>query len=79
MADWQLWFLAAVGLLIAEMFTGGFWLFCVALACAVAGVLGLFPFAGPLSQLGAFTVAGLISMFAVRPTLTRHLQGRSEA
>ena len=39
MEEWLLWFIAAVLLLIAEMFTPGFWLACVAIGAAAAGVV----------------------------------------
>ena len=71
MASWQVWFILAVLLLIAETFTGGFWLLCVALACAAAGVAGLVPFAGLLAQTVVFAVAGLLSFMGIRPALVR--------
>ncbi|MBI4420998.1 MAG: NfeD family protein, partial [Gemmatimonadetes bacterium] len=33
MSDWQLWIIAGVGLLIAEMIAPGFWLINVAVGC----------------------------------------------
>lgn len=71
MDDWLIWFVAAVLLLIAEMFTSGFWLACVAIGCAAAGLVGLLPFTGPVSQLLTFAGASLLSMAGLRPALTR--------
>jgi membrane protein implicated in regulation of membrane protease activity len=68
---WLLWLLAAVALLIAEMFTGGFWLACVAVGCAVAGVVGLLPFGGLVLQTISFAGASLLSLLGLRPVLNR--------
>lgn len=74
MAAWQLWSILAVLLLVAEMFTGGFWLLCVALGCAAAGVAGLIPQAGLMTQTVVFAATSLLSLFGLRPILTRHFQ-----
>ena len=71
METWLLWLLAAVGLLIAEMFTGGFWLACVAIGCAAAGVVGLLPFAGLITQTITFAATSLLSLAGLRPVLHR--------
>ncbi|MGQ0702844.1 MAG: NfeD family protein [Gemmatimonadales bacterium] len=71
MEDWLLWFIAAVLLLIAEMFTPGFWLACVAVGAAAAGVVGLLPFVGPVAQVLTFAVTSLLSMIGLRPVLYR--------
>lgn len=71
MEDWLLWFIAAVLLLIAEMFTPGFWLACVAVGAAAAGLVGLLPFAGPVAQVLTFAVTSLLSMIGLRPVLYR--------
>jgi membrane protein implicated in regulation of membrane protease activity len=73
-AAWQLWFLSAVLLLVAEMFSGGFWLMCVALGCAAAGIVGLIPLAGPITQTIVFAATSLLSLVALRPALTRHFR-----
>ncbi len=67
----MIWLVGAVLLLIAEMFTSGFWLACVAIGCAAAGVVGLLPFTGPVAQILTFAGASLLSMGALRPALTR--------
>jgi len=69
--SWLVWLLAAVALLIAEMFTGGFWLACVAVGCAAAGVVGLLPFGGLVLQTITFAVASLLSLAGLMPALTR--------
>lgn len=75
MAAWQVWFILAVVLLIAEMFTGGFWLLSVALGCAVAGVAGLIPLAGVLTQTIVFAATSLLSLVGIRPALIRRFLG----
>src|SRR5438046_10055649 len=42
-SDWQVWLIAGVLLLVAEMFTPGFWLACLAIGASAAGVLALPP------------------------------------
>jgi len=69
--SWLIWFLAAVALLIAEMFTSGFWLACVAVGCAVAGVVGLLPFTGVVAEIVAFAAGSLASLAGLRPALNR--------
>ena len=74
MEDWQVWFVAAVVLLIAEMFTPGFWLACAAIGCLAAGVVGLVPLLGLTVQTITFAVTSLLSMVGLRPVLARHFQ-----
>ena len=59
MEDWLLWFLLAIGLLVGEMFTAGFWLACLAVGAAVAGVVGLIPGMGFVAQGIAFAAASI--------------------
>ena len=54
MEAWLIWFLAGIVLVVAEMFTAGFWLACLAVGCAAAGLLGLIPFVGVTVQTIAF-------------------------
>src|SRR5437667_145604 len=61
MEDWLLWFLLAIALFVGEMFTAGFWLACLAVGAAVAGVVGLIPGLGFVPQGVAFGVIVLIS------------------
>lgn len=74
MEDWLIWFLAAIALIVAEMFTTGFWMACLAVGCAVAGVVGLVPFAGAALQTIAFAATSVVSMFGLRPVMMRHFQ-----
>lgn len=74
MEDWLIWFLAAIALLVSEMFTAGFWLACLAVGAAVAGLVGLIPGLGFISQGIAFTVASMASMVGLRPKLMQYFQ-----
>ncbi|MFN2571179.1 MAG: NfeD family protein [Gemmatimonadales bacterium] len=74
MEDWLVWFLASMGLLVAEMFTAGFWLACLAVGAAVAGFVGLIPGLGPITQGVAFAVSSVASMAALRPRLMHYFQ-----
>lgn len=74
MQDWLVWFLLAIGLFVGEMFTAGFWLACLAVWAAVAGVVGLIPGLGFVTQGIAFAVSSVVSMAGLRPRLMRLLQ-----
>jgi len=74
MEDWLLWFLAAIALLVSEMFTAGFWLACLAVGAAVAGLVGLVPGLGFVSQGIAFAVSSIVSMIGLRPRLMHYFQ-----
>jgi membrane protein implicated in regulation of membrane protease activity len=74
MEDWLIWFLAAVMLIVAEMFTTGFWMACLAVGCVAAGLVGLVPFAGAALQTIAFAATSLASMIGLRPVMMRHFQ-----
>jgi membrane protein implicated in regulation of membrane protease activity len=74
MEDWLIWFLGAIGLLVAEMFTAGFWLACLAVGAAVAGIVALVPGLGPATQGITFAISSLLSMAGLRPRLMRYFQ-----
>jgi membrane protein implicated in regulation of membrane protease activity len=74
MEDWLIWFLAAIALLVSEMFTAGFWLACLAVGATVAGLLGLVPGMGFAAQGIAFAVSSLVSMVGLRPKLMQYFQ-----
>src|SRR5258705_10497666 len=76
MKDWLIWFLLAIGLFVGEMFTAGFWLACLAVGAAVAGIVGLIPGLGFVTQGIAFAVSSVLSMAGVRPPLMHLLQLR---
>src|SRR5258705_11282469 len=67
MEDWLLWFLLAIGLFVGEMFTAGFWLACLAVGAAVAGVVGLIPGLGFVTQGLAFPGSRIVCMAGRRP------------
>lgn len=70
MSDWQLWLLAAFGLLIAEVVAPGFWLLSVAVGCFVAAFAGILPF-GITAQVMAFAGGTVASLALLRPFLLR--------
>jgi len=72
--DWLIWFLAAIVLIVAEMFTPGFWLACLAAGCVAAGLVGLIPFAGLTLETVAFAATSLASMIGLRPVMLRRFQ-----
>lgn len=74
MEDWLVWFLAAIALLVGEMFTAGFWLACLAAGAAVAGLVALVPGLGAVSQGIAFTLSSVLSMAGLRPKLMQYFQ-----
>jgi membrane protein implicated in regulation of membrane protease activity len=69
-SDWQIWTVAGVLLLIAEVFTPGFWLASVAIGCFAAGVSSFLPI-GVLGQILIFTAGTLGSLLGLRPVLVR--------
>lgn len=74
MEDWLIWFLAAIALLVSEMFTAGFWLACLAVGATVAGLLGLVPGMGFIAQGIAFALSSVVSMVGLRPKLMHYFQ-----
>lgn len=68
MSDWQIWIIAAALLLVAEMFTTGFWLACVAIGALVAAGVALLP-VGLVVQVIAFAGATVTSLLGLRPAL----------
>src|SRR5437899_11144935 len=74
MPDWLLWFLASVALLVAEMFTAGFWLACLAVGAFVAGVVALIPGLGLVTEGIAFAVSSVASMAGLRARPMHYLQ-----
>jgi membrane protein implicated in regulation of membrane protease activity len=74
MEDWLLWFVGAIVLVVAEMFTSGFWLACLAVGAVAAGVAALVPGLGPAIQGIAFAATSLLSMAGLRPMLLRRFE-----
>lgn len=65
------WFLLALGLLIAEMVTGTFYMLVLSIAVTIGGVAGLFGLGMPL-QLVLSAVAGIIGIFLIRRSKVAH-------
>jgi membrane protein implicated in regulation of membrane protease activity len=74
MEDWLLWFVGAIALVVAEMFTPGFWLACLGIGAVAAGIAALVPGVGAAFQGIVFAVTSLVSMTGLRPVLLRHFQ-----
>lgn len=74
MEDWLLWFVGAIALVVAEMFTPGFWLACLGIGAVAAGVVALVPGLGAAVQGIVFAATSLVSMVGLRPVLLRHFQ-----
>jgi len=74
-SDWQIWIIAAALLLVAEMFTTGFWLACVAIGALVAAGVALLP-VGLILQVIAFAGATVTSLLGLRPALAHRLLHR---
>ena len=74
MEDWLIWFVAAIALVVAEMFTAGFWIACLAVGAVAAGIAALVPGLGPAVQGITFAASSLLSMAGLRPKLLQHFQ-----
>lgn len=70
MSAWQVWTIAGVGLMIAEVIAPGFWLLSVAVGCFVAAFTGLLPL-GLTTQVIAFAGGTVASLALLRPFLLR--------
>ncbi|MCD5406651.1 MAG: NfeD family protein [Desulfotomaculum sp.] len=71
MEDWQMWLIMAVVLFIAEIFTPGFLLACLGVACLMAGLMAYLGL-GLEVQIIAFSVSALAVFFGIRPLLKKH-------
>lgn len=74
MSAWQIWTLLGVLLLVAEMFTPGFWLACLAIGAFAAGLVGLLPGVGATVEVIVGSVTSLASMVGLRPMLMRRFR-----
>jgi membrane protein implicated in regulation of membrane protease activity len=74
MSAWQIWTLLGVLLLVAEMFTPGFWLACLAVGAFAGGVAGLLPGVGTTVEVIVASVTSLASMVGLRPMLMRRFR-----
>jgi membrane protein implicated in regulation of membrane protease activity len=64
------WVVMAILLMIAEIFTSGFFLLCFGAAAAVAALSGFFGYE-PLAQFAIFVVASAVALVLVRPFANR--------
>jgi membrane protein implicated in regulation of membrane protease activity len=74
MSAWQIWTILGVLLLVAEMFTPGFWLACLAVGAFAGGVVGLLPGVGTTVEVIVASVTSLASMVGLRPILMRRFR-----
>jgi membrane protein implicated in regulation of membrane protease activity len=72
MHEWQVWFVAALLLFVAEMIAPGFWLLSVAVGSLAAGIVSLI-LPGVLAPTLTFAAGTLLSLVGVRPFLLRRL------
>ncbi len=70
MDPWHLWVILALGLVVAEMFNGDFWLLCLGLGALAAAVVSLVV-PGIVPGILVFSAGSLLSLLAVRPALLR--------
>jgi len=70
--EWQVWFVAALLLFVAEMIAPGFWLLSVAVGALAAGLVALV-LPGVLAPALTFAAGTLLSLLAIRPFLLRRL------
>ena len=74
---WHIWMLAAVTLLVLEIFTSSFVLACLGVGCAAAGIGALANGTGYALQLVLFAVAGGISFAYLRPLMLKYVYRKS--
>src|SRR5947208_17115527 len=72
MHEWQVWFVAALLLFVAEMIAPGFWLLSVAVGSIAAGVVSLV-LPGVVAPALTFPAGTLLSLVGIRPFLLKHL------
>jgi membrane protein implicated in regulation of membrane protease activity len=70
--EWQVWFVAALLLFVAEMIAPGFWLLSVAVGALAAGLVALV-LPGVLAPALTFAAGTLLSLLSIRPFLLRYL------
>jgi membrane protein implicated in regulation of membrane protease activity len=70
--EWQVWFVAALLLFVAEMIAPGFWLLSVAAGALAAGLVALV-LPGVLAPALTFAAGTLLSLLGIRPFLLRRL------
>ena len=70
MEDWVYWMIAAGALAVGEIFSLSFFLGPIAVAAAVAALIGV----GVAIQILVFTIASAASLLVLRPIARRHLR-----
>lgn len=70
MDAWHLWVIAALLLVVAEMFNGDFWLVCLGLGALLAAAVSLV-IPGIVPGILVFSAGSLLSLWMVRPALLR--------
>ena len=70
MDAWNIWFIVAIALFIAEIFTPGFFLACLGISAFVSGVVDLIG-GGAIAQFVFFCLTTLLVLIALRPLLVR--------
>lgn len=73
MDPWHIWVIVALGLIVAEMFNGDFWLVCLGIGALAAGAVSLV-LPGIVPGILAFSAGSLVGLLAVRPALLRRFQ-----
>ena len=68
---WHIWIIVAVLLLIAEIFTMGFFTATLAMGCIVAGIFSAMD-CGIKVQLITFSIGTLVGFFGVRPFMIKY-------
>jgi membrane protein implicated in regulation of membrane protease activity len=76
MHAWHLWVIAAIILFIVEIYTPGFILASIGVACLASAAAALFG-GGIYVQLITFSIANLVLFFALRPLFMKFLQSRN--
>lgn len=74
MDAWHLWVIAAILLVVSEMFNGDFWLVCLGIGALLAAAVSLV-LPGLVPGILVFSVGSLVSLWMVRPFLLRRFQG----
>jgi membrane protein implicated in regulation of membrane protease activity len=72
---WLIWLVAAIILLIAEIFTAGFLLACFSVGAVAAGVFALLG-VGLSIQLLTFAIVTAIVFFAIRPLVIKKMAAK---
>ena len=72
MDAWNIWFIIAIALFIAEIFTSGFFLACLGIAAFVSGIVDLLG-GDAIAQFVCFCASTLVVLVALRPLLLRFI------